>query len=453
MRKDGMMNKVWKKAVVFGLVGAMSLGAFSLSGVAAEQEEGKVLLSEVTHDESNPRVKGWLDLADLVDEAMPSVVSITTKSVQEVMDYFSFFYGGSGAPQTYEVEGGGSGIIITETDDVILVLTNYHVVKDAKQVAVCFIDNNAYKGVVKGYDAEQDVAVLAVNKSSVKDETKEQIKVAKIGSSDDLRVGEQVFLIGNALGYGQSVTTGIVSAKDRQINEQGEAAKEGPVLIQTDAAINPGNSGGAMLNMDGEVVGINQSKISSTVVESVCYAIAIDNVKDVIVDIMNEQTRERVSGTHGALGIMASSVEEREVLYYGIPEGALVVEVTEGSAAEKAGLKQGDVITALDGRTVHTSNDLVDILTYYEPDEVVTLKVSSREGATYEEKEVQVTLQAAKSSTSEEEEKDQKKFDFGDWEEGDDDFFFRGFGEGRDNKEEEEEEDSFGQGSFWGNKD
>ena len=448
MRKDGMFNKAWKKAVVVGLVGAMSFGALSLSGVTAAEQEGRVTLSEVVHDENNPRVKGWMDLADQVEEAMPSVVSITTKSVQEVMDYFSFFYGGSGAPQTYEVEGGGSGIIIGETENEILVLTNYHVVENAKQVAVCFIDNNAYKGVVKGYDAEQDVAVLAVSKDSVKDETKEQIKVAKIGSSDDLRVGEQVFLIGNALGYGQSVTTGIVSAKNRQINEQGEPAKEGPVLIQTDAAINPGNSGGAMLNMDGEVVGINQSKISSTVVESVCYAIAIDNVKGVIEDIMNAQTREKVSGTHGALGIMASSVEEREQLYYGIPEGALVVEVTEGSAADKAGLKQYDVITALDGRTVHSSNDLVDILTYYEPDEEVTLKVSSNDGTGYVEKEVKVTLQAAKSST-EEEEKDQKKFDFGDWEEGDDDFFYRGFGEGRED-EEEEEEDTFGQGSFWG---
>ena len=449
MRKDGMFNKAWKKAVVVGLVGAMSFGALSLSGVTAAEQEGRVTLSEVVHDENNPRVKGWMDLADQVEEAMPSVVSITTKSVQEVMDYFSFFYGGSGAPQTYEVEGGGSGIIIGETENEILVLTNYHVVENAKQVAVCFIDNNAYKGVVKGYDAEQDVAVLAVSKDSVKDETKEQIKVAKIGSSDDLRVGEQVFLIGNALGYGQSVTTGIVSAKNRQINEQGEPAKEGPVLIQTDAAINPGNSGGAMLNMDGEVVGINQSKISSTVVESVCYAIAIDNVKGVIEDIMNAQTREKVSGTHGALGIMASSVEEREQLYYGIPEGALVVEVTEGSAADKAGLKQYDVITALDGRTVHSSNDLVDILTYYEPDEEVTLKVSSNDGTGYVEKEVKVTLQAAKSST-EEEEKDQKKFDFGDWEEGDDDFFYRGFGEGREDDEEEEEEDTFGQGSFWG---
>lgn len=270
---------------------------------------------------------------------MPSVVAITTKSVQEVQDYYSMFGSQYAPSQEQEVEGSGSGIIIGKTDSELLIATNYHVVDGADTLSVAFADGNAYEATVKGFDENEDLAVVSVATKDVSDDTMDAISVAKIGSSDDLKIGEQVVAIGNALGYGQSVTTGIVSAKNRTTDASGQiesgdstdnssSINKGVNLIQTDAAINPGNSGGALLNMDGEVVGINSSKLASTEVEGMGYAIAISDVADSLENMMNAKARDKVDN-HGILGITGSTVSTEAVQIYGIPQGVFVSEVTE----------------------------------------------------------------------------------------------------------------------------
>ena len=280
-----------------------------------------------------------MDVSAIVEQAMPSVVSISTKSVQEVQDYYGIFSQYGYAPQEREVEGSGSGIIIGKNDTELLIATNYHVVEGADTLSVGFVDNNAYEAKVKGYDKANDLAVVSVSLDDISDDTMDAISVATIGSSDDLKVGEQVIAIGNALGYGQSVTTGIVSAKNRRANSDysqqtvqsdEEDNQSGINLIQTDAAINPGNSGGALLNMKGEVVGINSAKLASTEVEGIGYAIAISDVTDDIENLMNAKTRDKVEGSHGVLGISGRTVSDEASQYYGIPEGVYVAEVTEG---------------------------------------------------------------------------------------------------------------------------
>lgn len=261
---------------------------------------------------------------------MPSVVAITTKSVQEVQDYYSMFGSQYAPSQEQEVEGSGSGIIIGKTDSELLIATNYHVVDGADTLSVAFADGNAYEATVKGFDENEDLAVVSVATKDVSDDTMDAIAVAKIGSSDDLKIGEQVVAIGNALGYGQSVTTGIVSAKNRKTDASGQiesgdstdnssSINKGVNLIQTDAAINPGNSGGALLNMDGEVVGINSSKLASTEVEGMGYAIAISDVADSLENMMNAKARDKVDN-HGILGITGSTVSTEAVQIYGIPQ-------------------------------------------------------------------------------------------------------------------------------------
>ena len=250
-------------------------------------------------DDSESKTKGSLDVSDIVAEGMKSVVAITTKSVQDVQSYLGAYgFGGSqGFTTQQEVEGSGSGIIVGKNDDNLLIATNYHVVSGADTVSVTCIDGETYEATVNGYDEDKDLAVVSVALSDISDDTMDQIAVATIGSSDDLKVGEQVVAIGNALGYGQSVTTGIVSAKNRKLNEEGveeDEDSDATNLIQTDAAINPGNSGGALLNMDGEVVGINSAKLASTEVEGMGYAIAISDVTDTLEDLMNETPRDKV---------------------------------------------------------------------------------------------------------------------------------------------------------------
>ena len=259
--------------------------------------------SEDTEATKSSDTKGSLDVSDVAKEAMPSVVAITTKSVQEVQDYYSMFGSQYAPSQEQEVEGSGSGIIIGKTDSELLIATNYHVVDGADTLSVAFADGKAYEATVKGFDENEDLAVVSVATKDVSDDTMDAISVAKIGSSDDLKIGEQVVAIGNALGYGQSVTTGIVSAKNRTTDASGQiesgdstdnssSINKGVNLIQTDAAINPGNSGGALLNMDGEVVGINSSKLASTEVEGMGYAIAISDVADSLENMMNAKARD-----------------------------------------------------------------------------------------------------------------------------------------------------------------
>ena len=373
-----------------------------------------------TGKDTGSTAKGSLDVSEIVSEALPSIVSITTKSVQEVQNYFGMYgmYGYAPQQQEQEVEGSGSGIIVGKNDDELLIATNYHVVEGADTLSVAFTDGNAVEASVKGFDEERDLAVVSVSLDDVEDDTMDAISIANIGSSDDLKVGEQVVAIGNALGYGQSVTTGIVSAKNRRmdsdnntVTDGSDDSSDGVNLIQTDAAINPGNSGGALLNMEGEVVGINSAKLASTEVEGMGYAIAISDVTDIVQNLMNETSRDKLDDSeHGVLGIKGSSVSSEAVQMYGIPAGVFVKEVTEGGAADKAGLKANSVITEFNGKTVSSINQLIEYLSYYEPDEEVELTVQVPHGTSYKEETVKVTLdENTDADDSDDNDKDSKK--------------------------------------------
>ena len=373
-----------------------------------------------TGKDTGSTAKGSLDVSEIVSEALPSIVSITTKSVQEVQNYFGMYgmYGYAPQQQEQEVEGSGSGIIVGKNDDELLIATNYHVVEGADTLSVAFTDGNAVEASVKGFDEERDLAVVSVSLDDVEDDTMDAISIANIGSSDDLKVGEQVVAIGNALGYGQSVTTGIVSAKNRRmdsdnntVTDGSDDSSDGVNLIQTDAAINPGNSGGALLNMKGEVVGINSAKLASTEVEGMGYAIAISDVTDILQNLMNETSRDKLDDSeHGVLGIKGSSVSSEAVQMYGIPAGVFVKEVTEGGAADKAGLKANSVITEFNGKTVSSINQLIEYLSYYEPDEEVELTVQVPHGTSYKEETVKVTLdENTDADDSDDNDKDSKK--------------------------------------------
>ena len=373
-----------------------------------------------TGKDTGSTAKGNLDVSEIASEALPSIVSITTKSVQEVQNYFGMYgmYGYAPQQQEQEVEGSGSGIIVGKNDDELLIATNYHVVEGADTLSVAFTDGNAVEASVKGFDEERDLAVVSVSLDDVKDDTMDAISIAKIGSSDDLKVGEQVVAIGNALGYGQSVTTGIVSAKNRRmdsdnntVTDGSDDSSDGVNLIQTDAAINPGNSGGALLNMEGEVVGINSAKLASTEVEGMGYAIAISDVTDILQNLMNETSRDKLDDSeHGVLGIKGSSVSSEAVQMYGIPAGVFVKKVTEGGAADKAGLKANSVITEFNGKTVSSIDQLSEYLSYYEPDEEVELTVQVPHGTSYKEETVKVTLdENTDAGDSDDNDKDSKK--------------------------------------------
>ena len=416
-QKKKMMKKGLSISLCAVLAGGLAAGSYhgfnylnnwnTASNVqAAESGDTLTLLkakksSSDDSDKKDAASAGSMDVSAIVEQAMPSVVSISTKSVQEVQDYYGIFSQYGYAPQEREVEGSGSGIIIGKNDTELLIATNYHVVEGADTLSVGFVDNNAYEAKVKGYDKANDLAVVSVSLDDISDDTMDAISVATIGSSDDLKVGEQVIAIGNALGYGQSVTTGIVSAKNRRANSDysqqtvqsdDEDNQSGINLIQTDAAINPGNSGGALLNMKGEVVGINSAKLASTEVEGIGYAIAISDVTDDIESLMNAKTRDKVEGSHGVLGISGRTVSDEASQYYGIPEGVYVAEVTEDGAADAAGIKEQNIITKFDGKTVTSIEDLVDMLQYYEPEEQVEVTIATLGKGGYKESTVEVTL-------------------------------------------------------------
>ncbi|MEQ2414698.1 S1C family serine protease [Blautia acetigignens] len=382
--------------------GVNYLTGYEQSVQAASKEQVTLLKSDKESDDSDSKeestAKGSLDVSDIVEETMPSIVSITTKSVEEVQSYYGMFgQYGAYSPEQREVQGSGSGIIIGKNDTELLIATNYHVVDGAETLSVGFCDSTACEAKVKGYDSEKDLAVVAVSLDDIDSDTMDAISIATIGNSDNLKVGEQVVAIGNALGYGQSVTTGIVSAKNRQLNSDDTVgdydsdSNSATNLIQTDAAINPGNSGGALLNMNGEVVGINSAKLASTEVEGIGYAIAISDVTDTIESLMNEETRDKVED-HGVLGITVRTVDSAVTEAYGVPEGVLVREVTEGGAADDAGIEARSIITKFAGKTVTTKEQLVDFLSYYEPGEDVELTIEVPDGKEYKEETVTVTL-------------------------------------------------------------
>ncbi len=382
--------------------GGNYLTGYEQSVQAASKEQITLLKSDKESDDSDSKeestAKGSLDVSDIVEETMPSIVSITTKSVEEVQSYYGMFgQYGAYSPEQREVQGSGSGIIIGKNDTELLIATNYHVVDGAETLSVGFCDSTACEAKVKGYDSEKDLAVVAVSLDDIDSDTMNAISIATIGNSDNLKVGEQVVAIGNALGYGQSVTTGIVSAKNRQLNSDDTVgdydsdSNSATNLIQTDAAINPGNSGGALLNMNGEVVGINSAKLASTEVEGIGYAIAISDVTDTIESLMNEETRDKVED-HGVLGITVQTVDSAVTEAYGVPEGVLVREVTEGGEADDAGIEARSIITKFAGKTVTTKEQLVDFLSYYEPGEDVELTIEVPDGKEYKEETVTVTL-------------------------------------------------------------
>ena len=339
---------------------------------------------------------GSMDVTSIVQSAMPSIVAITNKSVQEVQNYFSMFSRGGGT-QEQEVESQGSGIIIGQNDSELLIATNNHVVEGADTLSVCFADDNAYEATVKGTDSDNDLAVIAVKLSDISDDTMSKIKIAEIGDSNQLQVGEQVVAIGNALGYGQSVTTGIVSAVNRQLEDSN--SENG--FIQTDAAINPGNSGGALLNMQGQVIGINSAKLASTEVEGMGYAIPVSTASPIFEDLMNRQTRTKVSSDQAAaLGIKGQTVDSSIAEAYGIPQGVYVAEIEQGSAAEKAGITAGSVITKFDDTTIESMDDLKSCLEYYAAGETVDLVVKIADNGSYVEKTLTITLDKADTSTT-----------------------------------------------------
>lgn len=387
----------WKKGVAVvasaAVFGGVAGGAFY--GIAGNQIKKLDALTNTTTEvasttsaattqslslTSTASVGNGMDVSTIAENVMPSVVAINISAIVEQQGMFGY-------TQQYEAEGSGSGIIIGENDSELLMVTNNHVVSDATTVNVTFADGESYEAQVKSTDSDTDLAIVVVKLSDIKESTMNQIKIATIGDSDSLKVGEQVVAIGNALGYGQSVTTGIVSAKDRT-----NSTNTTP-LIQTDAAINPGNSGGALLNMKGEVIGINSSKYSDTTVEGMGYAIPITAVQDRLDDLMNRQTREKVDESEkGYLGISCATVSSDVSEAYGIPEGVLVTDVASKSAAEKAGIKANYVITKIDGQSISSAEELTEKLNYYAVGEKVPITYEYLKDDAYVEKTVDVTL-------------------------------------------------------------
>ena len=372
-------------AVLFGAVGGVTMqGTSYLTGKLL----GKNTKSTVgtTKTVSNAKLTTSTstvtsDVSDIVENTLPSIVSITNMSVQEVQNFF-------GGISQQESESAGSGIIISQNDSELLVVTNNHVVEGSDTLTVTFNDGNSVEAQIKGTDSARDLAVVAVPLDKISDDTMNAIKVATLGDSDSLKVGEPAIAIGNALGYGQSVTTGIVSATGRTIDGfDGE-------YIQTDAAINPGNSGGALLNANGEVIGINSAKINSSAVEGMGFAIPISDASDVIQNLMNKETRSKVSDEErGYLGIKGYDVSEEGAQMYNMPTGVYVKEVMSGGGAEKAGLTKGSIITGFKGSSISGMSSLQEQLQYYKAGEEVTLTVQIPDkNGEYTEKDIKVTL-------------------------------------------------------------
>lgn len=415
-------------AVIFGLVAGV---VFQGVNIAADKYRGNDSSTTIGKTETVTGTEDSTDsssadstVKDIVAESgtvagvaqatMSSIVAITSVSVQEIPSFFGY------GTRQYQSAGSGSGIIVGENDSELLIATNNHVVSGATTLTVCFAGSdvvgaeeetqamasssdgdadvdNAVSAKIKGTDEENDLAVVAVEKSDIPDETMDEIKIAQMGSSDDLVVGEQVVAIGNALGYGQSVTSGWISALNRSIGtEDGEASG----LIQTDAAINPGNSGGALLNMNGEVIGINAAKYADSQVEGMGYAIPISKAEPILEELMNRETRDKVedSSKVGYMGVKAADLTTEAIQMYNMPAGAFITEVTEGGAADNAGIKKGDIIVKLDGQKVSGKDDLVDKLQYYETGETIEVVISRANSGEYKEQTVEVTLGSKPSS-------------------------------------------------------
>ena len=406
-------------AVIFGLVAAV---VFQAANFAADRflNTGKssvqikttdsVDLQETASDDSTAdKVLSDSEngtVAAVAQASMPSVVAITTVSVQEIPSFFGY------SSHQYKSASTGSGIIVGDNDDELLIATNNHVVDGATTLSVCFIgddvanaetetvnagDNgdlnveDAVSAKIKGTDADNDLAVVAVKKSDIPEDTLNQIKIAQIGSSDDLAVGQQVVAIGNALGYGQSVTSGWISALNRTISTDDGTNSTG--LIQTDAAINPGNSGGALLNMKGELIGINSAKYADSAVEGMGYAFPISKAKPILEELMNRETREKVdSSKKGYLGVSLANLTTEAIEMYNMPTGAFVRSVEDDSPAQEAGICKGDIIVKFDGQKVSDGDDLLDKLQYYKSGEKIEAVIARATNGEYEENTIELTL-------------------------------------------------------------
>lgn len=392
-------------ALMFGVVSSATflttnyVGTKVLKLGTTQKSTSTTSTSAVTSNASLTKTSSVVtsDVSSVVENIMPSIVSITNMSVQEVQNYF-------GGTSKQESESAGTGIIISQNDSELLVVTNNHVVAGSDTLTVNFADGNSVEANIKGTDSEYDVAVVAVPLDSISEDTKKAISVATLGDSTELKVGEPAIAIGNALGYGQSVTTGVISALNRSVSETdqttGETTESSVKLIQTDAAINPGNSGGALVNASGEVIGINSSKLVGDSVEGVGYAIPISDVSDLIENLMNQETKTKVAeADQGAIGIKGMSVSTEYSQQLNMPEGVYVSEVTKGGGAEKAGMTRGCIITGINGTTVSSMDDLQEQLQYYaKGDEVeLTIQVPQSNGE-YQEQSVTVILGAKQTS-------------------------------------------------------
>lgn len=412
-------------AVVFGLVAGIVFQGVNLTTERfletdteqKNQVETAQLTKETTADSKDTQnsvvsseVTG--SVASVAKTAMPTVVAITSVSIQEIPYYFGFGFS-SRSTQQYSSEGSGSGIIVGENDDELLIATNNHVVSGATTLNVCFMGSDvvsaeqetaetaaddsadinvedAVSAKIKGTDESNDLAVIAVAKADIPQDTLSEIKIAQLDTSDDLEVGEQVVAIGNALGYGQSVTSGWISALNRTISTDDMT---GSGLIQTDAAINPGNSGGALLNMKGEVIGINSAKFASNAVEGMGYAIPISKAQPILEDLMSRETRDKVDSSEASyLGINPLDLSAEVTAMFDMPEGVFVSSVSTGEAADNAGIRKGDIITGFDGQTVTGRDDLNDKMKYYAAGETVDITIARAQNGQYVEQTVQVTL-------------------------------------------------------------
>ena len=393
----GKIAGVTAAAVLFGTVAGGTMFAVNTTGeylkgqyTTIGQTETQAQVKVAPSDDGSSTTSGapvtsaiQTDVSSIVEKAMPSVVAINNTMVMQQQTWF-------GPSQTVEVPSSGSGIIVGQNDEELLIVTNNHVVEDSKELTVTFIDNSQVSAAIKGTDSETDLAVIAIPLKDIPSDTMSQIKVATLGDSDALKVGQGVIAIGNALGYGQSVTVGYVSALNREVKAEDQTSR---TLLQTDAAINPGNSGGALLNMKGEVIGINAAKYSSTEVEGMGYAIPISQAQDIINELMNKKTRVAVDeADQGYLGIQGQNIDETAASMYGMPRGIYVYKIVEDSAASKSDLREKDIITKFDGQTVRTMADLKDMLTYYKGGDTVNLTVQSLENGQYVERTVQITL-------------------------------------------------------------
>ena len=355
----------------------------------ANDEDTKIpgdafISSEIESDMDDSAKIIVTDVSEMVDDTMPAIVSITGKYIITGQSFWG---------QTYseETDGSGSGIIIAQDDSRLYIATNNHVVEDSESLQVQFIDGKTAEASIKGTDADMDLAVIMVDLDDLEDDTMDAIKVAKLGNSDDINIGEPAVVIGNSLGYGQTVTYGVISAKDRTLEMDDGTVSKG--LIQTDAAINPGNSGGALLNIAGEVIGISSSKIGGATVDGVGFAIPITSAEPILSDIVERVERTKVADSkQGYLGIGGQTVTEEVSNMYGLPVGVLVRQVYEGTGAAESGLEQGDVITAVGGTKIESMEDLREELQYYSKDDVVEVTVSRLEGGLYSDITLDVRL-------------------------------------------------------------